>query len=238
MGSREVGTRPAGTRRERGSISAEEIIAGALRLAREVTVAGLSMPKVAQELGIGVTSIYWYFRNKDDLLDALTSEASAVLHSQLSGLDGPDWAEHLRAYFHQFRAVLCNDDVLCDLILMRSAGFRADTLAFMWPQMESMLEALVAAGFTEREAVDHYFALSLYTRGGVLLERQSRKAGMPPQIPVRLPAAFDVTPFPLLARAAQWHSFRGVTDNEFTASLDAMIEGMRAQLANRTTSAP
>lgn len=232
MDSREIATRPTGSRRERGSISADEIIAGAFRLAHEVTVAELSMPKVARELGIGVTSIYWYFRNKDDLLDALTSEASAVVHSQLAGLDLPDWAAHLRAYFHQFRAVLCNDDVLCDLILLRSARFRADTLAFMWPQMEAMIGALVAAGFTEREAVDHYFALSLYTRG-VLIERQSRKTGLPPQIPVRLPAAFDLTPFPLLARAAQWHSFRGVTDEEFSGSLDAMIEGMRAELVLR-----
>ena len=62
-------------RRDRGSISTDEILNGALEVAQEVSIDNLSMPQLAKHLGVGVTSIYWYFRRKDDLLDAMTDRA-------------------------------------------------------------------------------------------------------------------------------------------------------------------
>ena len=60
-------TAPKRKRRERGSIDPEEIINGAFELAEEVSIDNLSMPMLGKHLGVGVTSIYWYFRKKDDL---------------------------------------------------------------------------------------------------------------------------------------------------------------------------
>ncbi len=40
--------------------------------ADEVSIDNLSMPQLARHLDVGVTSIYWYFRRKDELLDAMT----------------------------------------------------------------------------------------------------------------------------------------------------------------------
>ncbi|NED60037.1 helix-turn-helix transcriptional regulator, partial [Streptomyces sp. SID10244] len=57
---------PKRERRERGSIDPEEIIKGAFELAEEIGVDNLSMPLLGKHLGVGVTSIYWYFRKKDD----------------------------------------------------------------------------------------------------------------------------------------------------------------------------
>ncbi|MGB8792028.1 MAG: helix-turn-helix domain-containing protein, partial [Mycobacterium sp.] len=62
-------------RRQRGSISVDEIINGAFEVANEASVDGLSMPLLAKHLDVGVTSIYWYFRKKDDLLNAMTDRA-------------------------------------------------------------------------------------------------------------------------------------------------------------------
>jgi len=59
-------------RRERGSISVEEILTGAFEVAAHVSIDNLSMPVLARHLDVGVTSIYWYFRRKDELLDAMT----------------------------------------------------------------------------------------------------------------------------------------------------------------------
>ena len=59
-------------RRDRGSISADEILKGAFDVAAQVSIDNLSMPVLAKHLDVGVTSIYWYFRRKDDLLDAMT----------------------------------------------------------------------------------------------------------------------------------------------------------------------
>ena len=62
-------------RRERGSINPDDIINGAFELAEEVGIDNLSMPLRGKHLGVGVTSIYWYFRKKDDLLNAMTDRA-------------------------------------------------------------------------------------------------------------------------------------------------------------------
>jgi len=62
-------------RRERGSINPHDIIDGAFALADEVSIDNLSMPLLGKHLGVGVTSIYWYFRKKDDLLNAMTDRA-------------------------------------------------------------------------------------------------------------------------------------------------------------------
>jgi AcrR family transcriptional regulator len=58
-------------RRDRGSINVDEILNGAFTVAKEVSIDNLSMPLVAKHLDVGVTSIYQYFRRKDDLLDAV-----------------------------------------------------------------------------------------------------------------------------------------------------------------------
>lgn len=61
-------------RRERGSINPDDIISGA-ELAEQVSIDNLSMPLLGKHLGVGVTSIYWYFRKKDDLLNAMADRA-------------------------------------------------------------------------------------------------------------------------------------------------------------------
>lgn len=66
---------PKRKRRERGAISVEEILSGAFDVAAAVSIDNLSMPQLAKHLDVGVTSIYWYFRRKDDLLDAMTDRA-------------------------------------------------------------------------------------------------------------------------------------------------------------------
>jgi AcrR family transcriptional regulator len=65
-------------RRERGSITVDEILNGAFEVAAEVSVDHLSMPLLAKHLDVGVTSIYWYFRKRDDLLDAMTDRPGPV----------------------------------------------------------------------------------------------------------------------------------------------------------------
>jgi AcrR family transcriptional regulator len=64
-------------RRERGSISVDDTLNGAFEVAAEVSIDNLSMPLLARHLDVGVTSIYWYFRKKDELLDAMTGRALA-----------------------------------------------------------------------------------------------------------------------------------------------------------------
>ena len=61
-------------------------------------VDGLSMPRLARHLRVGVTSLYWYFRSKDELMSALTEEAADRLYQMLPDYRERPWDEHLHRY--------------------------------------------------------------------------------------------------------------------------------------------
>ena len=108
-------------RRERGSINPDDIIKGAFELAEEVGIDNLSMPLLGKHLGVGVTSIYWYFRKKDDLLNAMTDRALRQYVFATPYVEAKDWRETLRNHARTMRKTFIGNPILCDLILIRSA---------------------------------------------------------------------------------------------------------------------
>ena len=75
--------------------------------------------KLAAFLNVGVTSIYWYFKSKRELLDAMTEEAAASFYESMPPLRGDSWEEMLREFFVSFYALLAGDELRCDLIVRR-----------------------------------------------------------------------------------------------------------------------
>src|SRR4051812_20604319 len=110
---------PQRRRRQRGSISVDEIINGAFEVATEVSIDSLSMPQLARHLDVGVTSIYWYFRKKDELLDAMTDRALAQYEFTVPDIDASNWRGSLRNHAQTMRRQFLGDPVLCDLVLIR-----------------------------------------------------------------------------------------------------------------------
>ena len=106
-------------RRERGSINADQIVKGAFELAKKLSVDNLSMPVLARHLDVGVTSIYWYFRKKDDLLDAMTDRAFSEYNLSTPFVEAGNWRESLQNHARQMRETFRANPVLCDLILIR-----------------------------------------------------------------------------------------------------------------------
>jgi AcrR family transcriptional regulator len=218
--------RSRGARRERGSISAGEIIAGALTLAEADGIDALSLPRLAKSLGIGVTSIYWYFENKSALIEAMSEEAARRLHELIIPTSGGTWQAHVEELYLRLHAALRDNRLLCDLLYMRGSRLNESALVQLWPEAEQSLAKMVAAGFTPHDGLQGLVALSLYTRGSVVLERQMQLAGVEPTMPT--PVTED---FPLLFEAARTQSFRGVTEDAFATQLRMLIEGMAARLS-------
>ena len=108
-------------RRERGSINPDDIIKGAFELAEQVGIDNLSMPLLGKHLGVGVTSIYWYFRKKDDLLNAMTDRALRQYVFATPYVEATDWRETLRNHARAMRKTFLGNPILSDLILIRSA---------------------------------------------------------------------------------------------------------------------
>jgi AcrR family transcriptional regulator len=168
-------------RRERGSISVDEIINGAFEVAAEVSIDNLSMPLLARHLDVGVTSIYWYFRKKDELLDAMTDRALAQYEFTVHEIDASNWRESLRNHAQTMRRQFLGDPVLCDLVLIRG-HYGMHALHGALHEIERPIAALVEAGLTPDQAVETYGAISVHSRGSVVLQRlQQKTEGFPAQ---------------------------------------------------------
>ncbi|OBG86531.1 TetR family transcriptional regulator [Mycobacterium sp. E802] len=163
-------------RRERGSISVDEILRGAFEMADEVSIDNLSMPQLARHLDVGVTSIYWYFRRKDELLDAMTERVLLDYDLSVLSIEADTWRESLRAHAHRMRDMFKSNPIVCDLLLIRGTrGIPAARTAL--EKIEHPVAALVAAGLTAKQAFDTYTAIAVLVRSSAVLQRlQSRSA--------------------------------------------------------------
>jgi|SRR5215208_861725 len=161
-------------RRQRGSISVDEIVNGAFAVAAEVSIDNLSMPQLAKHLDVGVTSIYWYFRKKDELLDAMTDRALQRYEFTVPCIDASNWRASLRNHARTMRRRFLDDPILCDLVLIRG-HYGASALHGALQEIEYPVAALVEAGLTPEQAVETYGAISVHTRGSVVLERLQNK---------------------------------------------------------------
>lgn len=221
-------------RRARGSLSAGEILRGAFTVVEAESVDALSMPRLAQHLGVGVTSIYWYFRSKEDLLATMTSAALERFYQSLPDLSGLPWDEHLTAFFRELRRILRADPVLCDLTLMRVNNFTPENARSTWAPIEGVLRCMVDAGFSTDVAAEAYFALSVYTRGSVMIERlylaTDGDAHRPnPHLGLERDPA-DQARYPILAEQVAKRSFSTVGDADFEFGLTNAVDGLRAKL--------
>ena len=157
-------------RRERGSINPDDIIKGAFELAEEVGIDNLSMPLLGKHLGVGVTSIYWYFRKKDDLLNAMTDRALRQYVFATPYVEAKDWRETLRNHARTMRKTFIGNPILCDLILIRSA-LSPGAAKLGVQEVEKAIASLVEAGLSPEDAFDTYSAVSVHVRGSVVLQR-------------------------------------------------------------------
>jgi AcrR family transcriptional regulator len=226
-------------RRERGSINPDDIINGAFELAEQVGIDNLSMPLLGKHLGVGVTSIYWYFRKKDDLLNAMTDRALKQYVFATPYVEAKDWRETLGNHARTMRTTFLGNPILCDLILIRSAlSPRAAKLGVV--AVEKAIESLVEAGLPPADAFDTYSAMSVHVRGSVVLRRlydKNRSAeGAPGDFEETM--VIDPETTPLLARMTEeGHRIGASDDTNFEYGLDCILDHA-ARLIDEQAKAP
>jgi len=166
-------------RRSRGSITPAEILEGAFALAARVGLDGLSMPELARALDIPVTSLYWHFRRKDELLRAMVEEAFSAQARLLPAIGtSPSWHVFLLDYFTAMRGLYRENDVFADLLVVRVDLHSADAERIGAESRDRIERYLVAAGFDARTADRIVGAATTYTQGAILSERnQLRRLG-------------------------------------------------------------
>ena len=213
-------------RRERGSINPDDIIKGAFELAEELGIDNVSMPLLGKHLGVGVTSIYWYFRKKDELLNAMTDRALKQYVFATPYVEAKDWRETLRNHARSVRKTFLGNPILCDLILIRSAlSPRAAKLGAV--AVEKAIESLIEAGLSPEDAFDTYSAVSVHVRGSVVLQRLYEKNKSADGGPGDFEKTIVIDPetTPLLARlSGEGHRIGVSDDSNFEYGLDCILD--------------
>ncbi|SNQ51543.1 Transcriptional regulator [Frankia canadensis] len=159
------------SRRARGSISADGILSGAFEFCRSMPGEQLSMPRLAAFLDVGVTSIYWYYKSKQELLDAMAERALGTFYRSVAPLRGDRWEDVLSGFFVDVYSRLAADVVTREFVLGRIGGPAFRQEAARWPRATELLERLGRAGFPTGMAWHAFQTLVNFARGSLLAER-------------------------------------------------------------------
>jgi TetR/AcrR family tetracycline transcriptional repressor len=170
--SRQVGTRAGLTR--------DAVVAAALTVLRRDGLPGVSMRRVAAELGVAPNALYSHVADKDALLDALVD---AVLADVPDPPSGP-WRPALETLLSASREVLLLHPDLIPLALGRQAvGPNALRLG------NATLALLERAEITGDDAAQALRVLLVHTIGSAAMEAPRRAERDPPARAARARAA-------------------------------------------------
>jgi TetR/AcrR family tetracycline transcriptional repressor len=199
-------------------LSQERILAVARRLVEEEGLDALSMRRLGQELDVWPMSVYRYFRDKEELLDAVA--ASAAEDFELPTRRG-SWRTQMTQLLSGARARLAADPAGLASRLPRT---------FFEPGGQRLSEAamaiLVGAGFSEHDAASAWRALWSYTFGFATSRADSPRAAR------AAIAALPEDSYPALAAAGDSLADALASDYEFGAGLDRLLDGLEARAAS------
>lgn len=175
-------------------LSRETIVRSALELLDEVGLDDFTTRRLADRLGIQSPTLYWHFKSKRALLDAMAFAMLKEHDARPPPAPDIDWRTGFRRNARSFRrALLSHRD---------GARLHAGTLptADQLPRAEAMMRSLHAAGLAPDEAFSILIALSRFVLGWVLEEQAATENGsIDWQRSLKLPSA----DLPLLSEAAR-----------------------------------
>src|SRR5574344_2345422 len=172
----------------------EAVIRTALELLNDVGMEGLTTRRLAERLGVQQPALYWHFKNKRALLDALAEAMLTINHTHSTPRDDDDWRSFLKGNACSFRRAL--------LAYRDGARIHAGTRPAA-PQMEkadAQLRFLCDAGFSAGDATYALMAISYFTVGAVL-EQQASEADAEERGEDQLTTSASVTVTPSSLRA-------------------------------------
>lgn len=208
------------------AIDRGRIVDEALVLLNEVGIDRLTTRKLAERLGVQQPALYWHFKNKSALLDAINSAMLARYHTHRLPAAGEDWVDFTYATARSMRKTLL---AVRDGARI-AAGTRPSTDDFA--DAEVQLKLYVDAGFSAEEALHISISVARYVVGYVL-EEQGERERMDEEVGQEADIDGELSPFPILAEAFRSLEDGGTinTEQAFERGLRYMVEGMRLSKA-------
>jgi AcrR family transcriptional regulator len=195
----------------------DQVVEAALTLIDREEPDAFTMRRLADELGMGVMTLYGYVRNKDEMVEGVTTLAFAELHRETPA--GATWEDLVRTEVEQLYEVSRRHPHLVTLILSQ----RSPTPG-MFRLRERILGTLVDAGFSQTRALHVLGILISYALGFAGLRAGPAPVDLPERIG-ELPAGA----FPHLHEAAGEYAAH-VSDEAFDYGLGVLLRGVGADL--------
>ncbi len=210
----------------RAPLDRDRVIKTAIDLLDKVGLDGLSLRRLATELGVQAPALYWHFKNKQELLDKMVETmilTEAPARDLAPGEGWDDWlADHARAV----RRMLNSHR---DGAMLAASTHPQDS---QWPHVERLLQVLADAGFSPADGLQAMLVLGNYVSGFTLEEQADRVRGHVGDErgdEAWEEAIAELAPYPLLAEA-----MRTVGDPQgdaaFEHGLRLILDGLRMQL--------
>jgi TetR/AcrR family tetracycline transcriptional repressor len=158
----------APTERSGRSVNAGDVLDVAGRIVERHGVDALTMRRLADELGVAVTSIYWHVGGRDVVLDGLVDRLLAEMEELPVGDGTP--AERIASLTRSLRRALLERPHLVGL-----AHERDRTPAMFLPVQQAMALELAALGVRGAEAALALRALQVHVVSSVLMERAATR---------------------------------------------------------------
>jgi len=145
------------------AITRDDVIQTAIQLLQEVGLDGLTLRRLATELGVSAPTLYWHVKDKRELLDLMSGEMVRLAREKMPPFP-PDlaWddkiAEGMR---RQYEAIITYRDGARVV-----AGNRPTEAAL--PMIEQFLKMWVEAGFPANEALAYVLTFGDFITGCAL----------------------------------------------------------------------
>src|SRR3954447_10252583 len=167
----------------RVALSRGRIIAAAVGFIEEHGLAGLTMRRLGNELGVEAMSLYRYVPGREDLLDAVVESIIEEMRNDDDVIESPEagWQDFLARLAHGVRRVALAHPRAFPLVASRPAEapwLRPPLRSLKW--VEAFLDGLSSEGFSDNAAVSAYRAFTSFLLGHLLLEVSSLGADVGP----------------------------------------------------------
>lgn len=185
---------------------------------------GLTTRRLAERLGVRSPSLYWHFKNKEELLQLLAEHIAGEVPIPDPALP---WRARLAALMEGFRRALGRHRDAA-LIFVRSVPRAPNLLAVA----EAAVAALLEGGLGDGEAMRAVGILVGYVTGFALDDAVPSAAGPDPEEYERLLSGLPRERYPKLTRLAPrlGHPAR---DEQFAFGVRVLLDGLEAQVARR-----
>jgi AcrR family transcriptional regulator len=224
---------------DREPLSRAQIVAAAIKLIDAEGLDGFSMRRLGQELGAGATSIYWYVRDKDQLLDLVLDEILAEV--DFNDEAGLPWRERAGHLAREFRAVLRRHRRLAAVF-----GSRLTVGPNTLGGIELLLEILREAGFEGTHLTLAFSAILNFAMGTAIMEARGitgpETEGKTDEevqaLFVGMLATLPEDEYPNLRRFIPESDYDSISeDAQFEYGLARLLDGIEAELAADNASA-